>query len=153
MTPTKEEEETEFETLEQEVFKALDHQVRRDILRYIGEKKHCTFTEILNATNVPDSPTLSYHLKNVTPFAEQQEGRYHLTPLGKDAYNLVLRTGAYNKLALFEKNKYEAAAGNTILWVAATIAAAYVRADPFFITIILPILAAVSIGTTYQLYK
>lgn len=26
------------------------------------EKKHCTFTEILNATQVPDSPTLSYHL-------------------------------------------------------------------------------------------
>lgn len=149
----KKEEEAEYETLEQEVFRALDHQVRRDILRYIGEKKHCTFTEILNATQVPDSPTLSYHLKNLAPFAEQQHGRYHLTSLGKDAYNLVLRTGTYSKLALFEKKKYEATAGNTILWVVAIIAAAYMKTDPFLTTIILPILAAVSISTTYQLYK
>jgi hypothetical protein len=31
-----EKEKREFETLEQEVFKALDHQMRRDILRYVG---------------------------------------------------------------------------------------------------------------------
>ncbi|MCK4433038.1 MAG: helix-turn-helix transcriptional regulator, partial [Methanomicrobia archaeon] len=42
-----EKEKNEYESLEQEVFKALDHQTRRDILRYIGEKKGITFTEIM----------------------------------------------------------------------------------------------------------
>lgn len=32
-------EETSAESLEQEVFKALDHQRRRDIIRYVGKKK------------------------------------------------------------------------------------------------------------------
>ncbi|MDI6847924.1 MAG: hypothetical protein QMD13_01075 [Candidatus Bathyarchaeia archaeon] len=45
-----EKEDQEFESLEQEVFKALDHQKRRDILRYVGEKKATTFTEILSAS-------------------------------------------------------------------------------------------------------
>ncbi|MEM2940250.1 MAG: helix-turn-helix domain-containing protein [Thermoproteota archaeon] len=70
-----EEKEEEAESLEQEVFKALDHQKRRDILRFIGERKDSTFTEILNASKVSDSPTLSYHLRILAPFIEQREGK------------------------------------------------------------------------------
>jgi DNA-binding transcriptional ArsR family regulator len=62
----------EFESLEQEVFKALDHQKRRDILRYVGEKKATTFTEILSASKIPDSPTLSYHLRSLAPFINKR---------------------------------------------------------------------------------
>ncbi len=142
----------ELETLEQEVFKALDHQIRRDILRHIGEKKDITFTETMNATGIPDSPTLSYHLKNLAPFIEQQEGRYHLTPIGKDAYNLLLRTAAYSKLALFHKNKCEATLGNAILWGAAIAAAAVLKVDTTMTTIILPILAGVGLTITYELF-
>jgi len=84
-------EEITFESLEQEVFKALDHQMRRDILRYVGEGKNLTFTDILNATGT-DSPTLSYHLRSLAPFIEQRDGKYGLTSIGKAAYTLLLST-------------------------------------------------------------
>ena len=148
-----EKEKNEYESLEQEVFKALDHQKRRDILRYIGERKGITFTEIMKAGKIPDTPTLSYHLKTLSPFIEQRNGKYHLTPIGKDAYNLLLRTTTYNKLALFQKNKYEVTVGNTILWITAIAAAVYLEADTVLTTIFLPGLAAVSLTITYQLFK
>lgn len=148
-----EKEKNEYESLEQEVFKALDHQKRRDILRYIGERKGITFTEIMKAGKIPDTPTLSYHLKTLSPFIEQRNGKYRLTPIGKDAYNLLLRTTTYNKLALFQKNKYEVTVGNTILWITAIAAAVYLEADTVLTTIFLPGLAAVSLTITYQLFK
>jgi len=148
-----ESEKNEFESLEQEVFKALDHQMRRDILRYVGEKKDATFTEIMNASKIPDSPTLSYHLKSLAPFIEQQKGKYRLTPIGKDSYNLLLRTATYNKVALFQKKRYGATFGNLLLWGIAIAAAAYLEADTTLITIILPFLAFLSSGTTYQLFE
>jgi predicted transcriptional regulator len=62
------EDKARIENLEQEVFKALDHQTRRDVLRYVSEKKAVAFTDILNSLKVPDSPTLAYHLKTLAPF-------------------------------------------------------------------------------------
>ena len=147
------EEKREFESLEQEVFKALDHQMRRDILRYVGEGRECTFTDILTKAKVPDSPTLSYHLKMLAPFIEQQNGKYRLTPMGKDSYNLLLKAGTYNKLTLFQKKQGEATLGNAVLWCAAITAAAYLEANTILLTAILPSLAAVSIAITYQLFK
>ena len=76
-------EEQEFSSLEEEVFKALDHQIRRNVLRYIGEAKEPTFTEILNTVRISDSPTLSYHLKTLSPFVIQRGGRYVLSPSEK----------------------------------------------------------------------
>ena len=148
-----EKEKNEYKSLEEEVFKALDHQTRRDILRYIGERRGITFTEIMKAGKIPNTPTLSYHLKTLSPFIEQRNGKYYLTPIGKDAYNLLLRTTTYNKLALFQKNKYEATVGNTILWITAIAAAVYLEADTVLTTIFLPGLAAVSLTITYQLFK
>ncbi|MCK4247847.1 MAG: helix-turn-helix transcriptional regulator [Methanomicrobia archaeon] len=148
-----EKEKNEYKSLEEEVFKALDHQTRRDILRYIGERRGITFTEIMKAGKIPDTPTLSYHLKTLSPFIEQRNGKYYLTPIGKDAYNLLLRTTTYNKLALFQKNKYEVTVGNTILWITAIAAAVYLEADTVLTTIFLPGLAAVSLTITYQLFK
>jgi hypothetical protein len=69
----------EVDNLEEEVFKALDHQIRRDVIRYVGEQKLASFTEVLNAVNIPDSPTLSYHLKTLSPFLLQKEGGYTLS--------------------------------------------------------------------------
>lgn len=132
-----EKEDQEFESFEQEVFKVLDHQKRRDILRYVGEKKAATFTEVLNASKMPDSPTLSYHLRSLAPFIKQENGKYSLTPLGKDAYNLLLRTTAYNKLAILRKNKCEVALGNALIWGTAIAAAAFLRADTFLSSVIL----------------
>ena len=90
------EEKETVESLEQQVFKALDHQTRRDIIRVIGEGKNIIFTEIMVTAKAPDSPTLSYHLRSLAPFVEQKGGRYNLTTLGRSAYGLLLRTNTYN---------------------------------------------------------
>ena len=73
----------DYRNLEQDVFKALENQKRRDILRIVGERKGIGFTEVLNASKIPDSPTLSYHLRELSPFIQQKEGKYQLTPIGK----------------------------------------------------------------------
>lgn len=145
--------EPELKTLEQEIFKALDHQTRRDILRYVGEGKGPAFTDIMNAVRLPDSPTLSYHLKTLTPFIEQRGGRYHLTLMGKDAYSLLLKAGTYDKLTLFQKKRYGATIGNAILWGIAVMAAAYLEVDTILWAVILPFNAFISVSATYQLFK
>jgi DNA-binding transcriptional ArsR family regulator len=143
----------EFENLEQEVFKALENQKRRDILRLVGEKKGIAFTEILDASKVPDSPTLSYHLRSLAPFMKQVNGKYSLTPIGKDAYSLLLRTATYNKLTLLRKKKREVILGNALIWGAAIAAAAVLRVDAILSSVILPILAANSLSITYKLFE
>ena len=148
-----EQEKREFQSLEQEVFKALDHQMRRDILRYVGEGRECTFTDILTKVKVPDSPTLSYHLKTLAPFIEQQSGKYRLTPMGKDSYNLLLKAGTYNKLAVFQKQRLEVTFANALLWGTAILAAAYLETNTILYTLTMPPLAFTSIIITWQLFK
>jgi len=147
-----EKEEKEPVGLEEEVFKALDHQKRRDILRSIGEKEGVTFTEIMNSGRIPDSPTLSYHLRSLAPFVEQKHGGYRLTPMGKDAYSLLLRSTAYDKLAMFQKKRYEATFANLILWATGIAAAAYLGVSVVLTVLTLPPLAFVATMITYQLF-
>lgn len=146
-------EEQEISNLEEEVFKALDHQIRRNVLRYIGEAKEPTFTEILNTVNIPDSPTLSYHLKTLSPFVIQQKGRYILSPVGKAAYSLLLKTTMYNKQALYMKKKTGVIIGHIALWICAIAAGLVMGVDSFMTTIILPSLAAVSLMTIEKLFE
>ena len=94
-----EKDEASIEGLEQEVFKALENQKRRDVLRLIGERRGVTFTDILNTSKIPDSPTLSYHLRALAPFVEQRDGKYYVSQIGKDAYSLLLKTATYGKVA------------------------------------------------------
>jgi DNA-binding transcriptional ArsR family regulator len=139
--------------LEQDVFKALENQKRRDILRLIGEKKGISFTEILGATKTADSPTLSYHLRELSPFIRQEKGKYELTPMGKDAYNLLLKTATYGKVVLFQKKRFGATFGSLLLWAIGIAAAAYLDANVTLTTIIMPFLAFISTTTTYQLFE
>ena len=148
-----EKEKTETVNLEEEVFKALDHQMRRDILRYVGEAKSVSFTEIMNSVKVPDSPTLSYHLKTLSPFVEQKEGKYGLTVIGRDAYNLLLKTSSYSRLAVFWRNKRNATMGTGILWLVAIAAAVYMGLDVMYSAVVLPTLAAIAMSTVYQLFE
>ena len=138
---------------EEEVFKALDHQTRRDILRYVGERKEATFTEIMDKLRVPDSPSLSYHLRILAPFMEQRDGRYGLTYIGKSAYALLLRTSDYNRVALLQKKKTGAIIGHTVLWISAISASLVLRVDWIFSSIILPSLAGVSLMVIYELFE
>jgi len=147
-----EKEEKEPVSLEEEVFKALDHQKRRDIVRSIGEKEGATFTEIMNAGKIPDSPTLSYHLRSLAPFVEQRHGGYRLTPMGKDAYSLLLRSTEYDRVAIFQKKRYEATLCNLVLWAACIAAAAYLEVSVVLTVLVLPPLAFIATMTTYQLF-
>ena len=148
-----EKERQEINNLEEEVFKALDHQIRRNVLRYIGESKETTFTEILNTVKIPDSPTLSYHLKTLSPFVTQQKGRYVLSPVGKAAYSLLLKTTMYSRQALYMRKKTGALIGHVVLWISAIAAGLVMGVDSFMTTIILPSLAAVSLISIQELFE
>lgn len=145
--------EKEFENFEDEVFKALDNQKRRDVLRYIGERKNPTFTEIMNATNIQDSPTLSYHLRSLKPFILQEKGKYSLTSIGKAAYGLLLRTTTYNEIALLHKKKHCAIIGHIVLWASAWAAGLVSGVDTAMTTIILPVLAGTSLVIIQELFE
>ncbi|MGA2524689.1 MAG: hypothetical protein ABSF65_11125 [Candidatus Bathyarchaeia archaeon] len=87
--------ETENESLEESIFKTLSNQKRRDILRFIGESKQATFTEIKKAAEIEDSSSVSYHLNSLKPLIAQNEDKYSLSELGQEAYNLIVKTSAY----------------------------------------------------------
>jgi hypothetical protein len=137
---------------EDEVFNALDHQIRRDILRYIGDGKNSTFTDIMTATRSPDSPTLSYHLRSLAPFLEQKHGRYNLNPVGKAAYTLLVRTTTYTQVARFQKKKLGAILGHIALWISAIAAGVVLQVNSTMTTIILPGLAVGSFMTINELF-
>jgi hypothetical protein len=141
------------ENLEQDVFKALENQKRRDILRLVGEKKGISFTDILSVSKIPDSPTLSYHLRELAPFISQKSGKYELTPIGKDAYNLLLKTATYGKVVLFQKKRLGATFGNLLLWAIGISAAIYLEVDFAMWAIIMPFLAFIATTTTWQLFE
>jgi len=125
----------ETESLEEEVFKALDHQKRRDILRFVGERRGVTFTEMLNATKT------------------QRDSQYSLTSIGKAAYGLLLKTADYRSFALLHRRKTGAIIGHVFLWICAIAAALVLETDWFYSSIILPTLAGSSLMTIYGLFE
>jgi len=142
-----------FDNLEQDVFKALENQKRRDILRLVGERKGISFTDILSASKLADSPTLSYHLRELAPFIRQEKGKYELSAMGKDAYNLLLKTATYGKVALFQKKRFGATFGNMLLWAIGIASAAYLEVDITLWAVIMPFLGFIATATTYQLFE
>ncbi len=83
------------ESLEESIFKTLSNQKRRDILRFIGENKQATFTEIKKAAEIEDSSSVSYHLNSLQTLISQKNEKYTLSELGQEAYNLIVKTNAY----------------------------------------------------------
>lgn len=65
----------------------------------------------------------------------------------------MIKTHAYDKLALIQKNKVGVTMGNTVLWLAAIAAAAYLGTDAILSFMILPIFAAMSLVITYELFE
>ena len=107
----------------------------------------------MTATRSPDSPTLSYHLRSLAPFLEQQHGRYRLNPVGKAAYTLLLRTTAYTRVVRLHKKKLGAIIGHITLWISAIAAGLVLQVDSAMTTIILPGLAAASFMTINELLE
>jgi DNA-binding transcriptional ArsR family regulator len=115
------------ETLEESIFKTLSHQKRRDILRVIGEKKEASFSEIKTEADLPDTPSLSYHLNTLNRLVEQKEGKYRLSDLGRDVFNLICKTTASSQShSLVNRLRKELTAviiANAVLWALALLAA------------------------------
>lgn len=111
------------ESIEEAVFKTLSHQRRRDILRVIGEKREATFTEIKNAIGTEDSPSLSYHLNSLDYLIIQQKGKYCLSELGQDTYNLICKATKYTRsnftIRMVRRDLAAAIVANAVLWAAA----------------------------------
>lgn len=111
------------DSLEESIFKTLNHQARRDILRFIGEKKQASFTEIKNNVNIEDSASLSYHINTLQPLITQERGKYALSELGQDVYDLINKTASYSESNLtlnFVRGKIPLVIiANAVLWALA----------------------------------
>lgn len=114
------------QNIEEALFRTLSHQKRRDILRVIGEKKEAGFTEIKNAIGTEDSSSLSYHLNALDYLVVQQKGKYRLSELGQDTYNLICKATTNTRsdltIRMIRKDLAAAIVANAILWAAAIFA-------------------------------
>ena len=115
------------ESLEESIFKTLSNQKRRDILRYIGERRQFTFTEIKRAVEIEDSSSLSYHLNSLQTLIAQKDEKYMLSDLGQEAYSLIMKTNAYTStnivVNILQRQLTLLIIANAILWLAAILAA------------------------------
>lgn len=67
-----------------EIFAALKHPVRRQILLFIERKNEASFTDIQEETGISDTGLMSYHLKELSPLLEQSKrGKYCLSEVGQ----------------------------------------------------------------------
>jgi DNA-binding transcriptional ArsR family regulator len=72
-----------------EIFAALKHPIRRQILLFIEKKGEASFTDIQNAVGINDTGLMSYHLKELAPLVEQSErGKYCLSDIGQASMEL-----------------------------------------------------------------
>lgn len=75
-----------------EIFAALKHPVRRQILLFLEEKGEASFTQVQNAVSIEDTGLMSYHLKELSPLVEQSErGKYRLSEVGQAGVELFQR--------------------------------------------------------------
>jgi DNA-binding HxlR family transcriptional regulator len=108
------------ETNEDAVFKSLSHEIRRDIIRHIGNKKDSTFTDIKNNIMAIDSPTLSYHLKSLNPLIIQKESKYYLSEIGRASYNLLEKIDQSERIQKGKKRFLDAYFTTVICWISAS---------------------------------
>ena len=121
---------------EDEIFKSLSHQVRRDIIKFLGEIP-LSFTEIKDNLGPVDSPTLSYHLKSLQPLLRQKTNKYELSEIGEAAFNLLSKTDESVRISRYKRKFLHAYYATVICWIsAATIIPFIIAADIGFFTTI-----------------
>ncbi len=109
--------------LEAQVFKSLSHQIRRDIIRFVGERARASFTEIRNSLRIEDSSMLAYHLNGLRPLLNQRGSDYVLSELGMHAYRLILGTTSLGTEARLKIKIRYAIVANALLWAGAIFSA------------------------------
>lgn len=118
--------EEENESLEETIFKTLSNQKRRDILRFVGEHKQATFTEIKKSAEIEDSSSVSYHLNSLQNLIIQKNEKYSLSDLGQEAYNLIVKTNVYAStniiVGVLRRQLTLLVIANAVLWMSALLA-------------------------------
>jgi len=106
---------------EEEIFRALSHEKRRNVVRCLGEVGSLTFSEIGTHAEIHDTPILSYYLRTLHPLLRQEGDRYYLSESGRDAFSLILRSSSFPQEG--DKKWRERLPwlilGNAVLWACA----------------------------------
>ena len=125
------ENEGQTESLEESIFKTLSNQKRRDILRFVGERNQATFTEIKKNAEIEDSSSVSYHLKSLSPLITQNQEKYVLSDLGREAYNLIVKTNVYTKtnvvVSYLRRQLTLLIIANAVMWALALLSVRYIQ--------------------------
>jgi len=132
---------------EDDIFKSLSHEVRRDIIKYLGENP-LSFTEVKKNLDPIDSPTLSYHLKSLQLLLTQKANKYELSEIGEAAFNLLSKTDESVRISRYKRRFLYAYYVNVICWLSAsTIIPFIIGADLGFWTITYVIIVITIIAT------
>jgi DNA-binding transcriptional ArsR family regulator len=99
-----EEKEEDSLSVENEIFKSLSHQIRRNIIKSLGTEKQMTFTEIKNKFSSIDSPSLAYHLKSLKQLIDQKDSIYFLSEIGQMALLLMDKIDQSDRLKNWKTN-------------------------------------------------
>jgi len=119
------------ESVEDTVFKSLGNERRREIIRYLGERRTARFNEVKRDLGFEEGSSLTYHLNSLEPLLVQGEGGYSLSRAGRDAYDLMRslsRVSASSELIRStRRGLVYMVAANAALWAAALVSVAYVQ--------------------------
>ena len=105
---------------EDEIFKILTHDIRRRIIKILGDKD-LTFSEIKRGLEPIESPTLSYHLKSMQQFIIQKNSKYSFSDIGRAALLLLTKTDQSIKMSRYRRNFFYAYLITLLCWIAAEI--------------------------------
>jgi len=105
-----------YDDKEDEIFKSLSHNIRRKIVKSLGENEVLSFTQIKNSIGEIDSPTLSYHLKSLKMLVDQNESLYKLTDIGLAAVSLMDKIDQSDRLKNSKKKFLYANIATVACW-------------------------------------
>ena len=94
------------------LFNALSHEVRRKVVKVLGEKGKATYSELMNEVGISDSGTFAFHLRRMRYLVNKDRyGNYFLTDLGKIGYEILVNIGKLKEAVeeREEKEEYESA--------------------------------------------
>jgi DNA-binding transcriptional ArsR family regulator len=143
---------------EDDIFKSLNHQVRRDIVKFLGEGP-TSFTAIKNKINSIDSPSLSYHLKNLEPLLIQKGNKYELSDIGGAAFNLLSKLDETVRISRYKRRFLYAYIITVFCWIcASTIIPFVITAElgfftPLYCVIVITIISTINEIIIWNLRK
>lgn len=99
-----------------EIFAALKHPVRRQILLFLDKKGEASFTDIQQEVGIDDTGRMSYHLKELSPLLEQSErGKYCLSEVGQAGVALFRKVEReHQRSSIVVRTEIERFLGETI---------------------------------------